>query len=442
MTTRFPSTGEEFGEFAVLERLGMGGMGVVFAAQHRRMNRRVALKVLRPELADDEEYRDRFGREVRLLAGLDSPHVIQIYDHGEIDGCLYLATQLVPGGDLGRWLDSRGALPVVEAVRITEQVTEALADAHEIGVLHRDVKPSNVLIRGSSGDRRFAYLCDFGIAREQESDRSQTTGLLGTSGYLAPERYLGRPASCASDLYSLGCLLWAALTGSPPYQGTGWEVAQAHIAAPIPWWDAEPPNTDINDILQRAMAKKPEDRFGTTTEMFQALRGVGDRLSGQSGWGSTRTNAKSPVSSPSQEPKKERSEGDKPRPDSAKAAPLQPWQRQRSNMSPQPLSMRSPQRSEDAAQRSSESLRPQEERLVSRASVQRTKQPPGLDETRLRRAKVEVVPQPWQLNRSVMSPSLTRRGRRSGPVGRHTVPRRITIRPRETGVRRREPNGR
>jgi serine/threonine-protein kinase len=195
VTARFPSPGEAFGNYVVIDRIGLGGMGVVFTAIHQRINRRVALKVLRPELADDPEYRERFSREAATLASLDSPHIVQIYDQGEIEGCPYIATQFVAEGDLGHWLQAHGGLPVVQALEIVEQVADAVSDAHQVGILHRDIKPSNVLIRRLRDGGIFAYVCDFGIAKAQDSDLTRSANVMGTSGYLAPERYLGLDAT-------------------------------------------------------------------------------------------------------------------------------------------------------------------------------------------------------------------------------------------------------
>ena len=156
---RFPSVGEEFGDFRITGTLGRGGMGVVFAAEQRGLGRTVALKVLAPELAEQPDYRRRFSHEASVLARLDSPHIIQVFDHGEHDGCLYIATQYVAGGDLSEAMRRHGAVPAAPAAHIAAQLAWALADAHAAGIVHRDLKPSNVLLRNVDASDVFAYLC-------------------------------------------------------------------------------------------------------------------------------------------------------------------------------------------------------------------------------------------------------------------------------------------
>ncbi|MBM7517431.1 serine/threonine-protein kinase [Nocardioides nitrophenolicus] len=270
--TGYPRAGETFGDYLVDGVLGRGGMGVVYAATHTRIGRRVALKVIAPELAGNDEYRTRFLHETATLVRLDSPHIIQVLDHGEIDGSLFIATQLVAGADLAKRLED-GPLPVGTALALAVQITSGVADAHRAGVLHRDIKPSNVLVTGSA-DAPFAYLCDFGIARDTEPDQGLTaTGaVIGTFPYLAPERFGGAPAARTTDVYALGCLLWAMLTGAPPYAGTQFALAREHLEAPVrqlavdaPWVE------DLNGVLLQAMAKQPGERFASVDAMRVAL---------------------------------------------------------------------------------------------------------------------------------------------------------------------------
>lgn len=260
-----PEIGGEFGGYRVDGLLGRGGMGVVYRAWQHRMGRAVALKVLTPEFAADPGYRDRFAREAEALARLDSPHIVHIYDHGELDGCLFLAMQLVPGPDLGRLVMS-GGLPPHRALRITGQVAAALSAAHAVGVLHRDVKPRNVLLRppGGPGDEDFAYLCDFGIARSLgDPGGTETAGVAGSVEYLAPERFDGLPATPAADVYALGGLLWALLTGDPPFRGSRLEIVLGHARGPVPQLGGSDPRTRALDGLLAAMlAKDPAARPG------------------------------------------------------------------------------------------------------------------------------------------------------------------------------------
>ena len=231
-TVRIPQVGETFGPYRVERLLGRGGMGAVFVANQIALSRPVALKVLLPQLADSEDYRRRFGREASALASAQSPHIVPIFDYGEIDGALFIATQLVPGGDLGARLKSTPMDQAV-ALEIAGDVATALADAHAVGVLHRDVKPSNVLV----WDRQegpHAYLCDFGIAKIEGTEHTSTDGIVGTWAFLSPERCNGAPASETSDIYSAGCVLWNMLTGTTPYAGTSVEMAMAHVVKPVP----------------------------------------------------------------------------------------------------------------------------------------------------------------------------------------------------------------
>lgn len=254
-------------------------MGAVFEAQEQGIGRQVALKVLAPELSEEETFRQRFAEEAATLVALDSPHVITLYDYGDVDGSLFIAMQLVAGRDLAHLLEEGGALDPDHALDIAAQVADALADAHATGLIHRDVKPSNVLVRYIRGEP-FVYLCDFGIAKSEQSSHTRTHGIIGTFEYMAPERHLGTDADHRSDIYSLGCLLWAALSGHAPYQGTSEvQVAMAHVQQPIPDLDpALPAHAHLQAVLSRAMAKEPGDRYQSATEMRTALRGARERV--------------------------------------------------------------------------------------------------------------------------------------------------------------------
>ncbi len=268
----FPGLGDTFGRYEIVRRIGRGGMGSVFEARQVDLGRAVALKVLSPELAEDPDFRARFEREARTLAALDSPHVIQVFDSGEHHGDLYIATQLIHGRDLLQLLREDGPMSPSTGLRVVGQVASALADAHEAGVLHRDVKPGNVLLRETPADV-FAYLCDFGIARHQDSTYTRTSGVVGTLGYMAPECHEGADASVASDIYSLGCVLWAVLTGRAPFDRTSeFQIALAHVREEVPVYaGGSPADAAINEILQRSMAKTPGARFRDAGEMHAAL---------------------------------------------------------------------------------------------------------------------------------------------------------------------------
>lgn len=252
--------GEQVGPYRVDAELGRGGMGTVYRATQAGLNRPVALKILDPRLAADHVFVERFHREAAILASLDSPHIIQIFDHGEIDGNLYLATQYVAGGDLHQLVRSAGPLRPETALLVYGQILSALRDAHAGGIVHRDVKPSNVLLRADN-DEPFAYLCDFGIAKAQDTGLTETGAVAGSWAYLSPERHSGEPASAQSDIYSAACVLWFMLTGRGVYTGTDVEVAVSHLNAAIPQLrGVDPLILELNGLFRTCLAKDPAER--------------------------------------------------------------------------------------------------------------------------------------------------------------------------------------
>jgi hypothetical protein len=273
-----PSTGEQIGPYRILREIGGGGMGVVYEAADDALDRTVALKLISPHLAADPAFRARFTREAQALAALDSPQVVHVYAHGEVDGRLYLATQLVPGGDLGAMLRHHGAPPAAVALDLVAQVASGLADAHAAGMVHRDIKPANVLLR-RRGATMAAYLGDFGISRRLHADgpEDDRTGTVGTPSYMAPELHAGGEAGVASDVYSLGCLLWATLSGRAPYRGaTELDLVRAHLEQPVPQLAGDSPlATEVNRILATALAKDPADRYPSAAALRDDLRHAG-----------------------------------------------------------------------------------------------------------------------------------------------------------------------
>lgn len=267
-----PQVGDRLGRYVLVEILGRGGMGTVFRARDEALERDVAVKVIHPQLAVEGEFRERFRREAVLLSAMDSPHVVAVHDHGEQDGAPYLVTQLVRGGDLLALVRAQGALAPARAVDLVGQVLDGLSDAHAAGVVHRDVKPSNVLLRE---DGQVAYLCDFGIATSPGSEITRTGALVGSTAYMAPERHDGETAASAgvsSDVYAAGCLLWQLLTGSQPYVGTEGEIAMGHLRGPIPQLPGGTPFVDgLNAVLRRAMAKDPAQRYPSAKAMAREL---------------------------------------------------------------------------------------------------------------------------------------------------------------------------
>jgi sugar lactone lactonase YvrE/predicted Ser/Thr protein kinase len=264
--------GSELAGYRIEQTLGRGGMSVVYIAEHVRLNRKVALKLLAPELSEDERFRERFLRESQLAASLDHPNVIPIYDADEADGVLYIAMRFVEGADL-RGLLVHGPLEPRRAVSLLSQVASALDAAHRRGLVHRDVKPANILI---SSDEH-VYLSDFGLTKQASSTTGLTaTGqLVGTLDYVAPEQIQGQAVDGRTDEYSLGCVLYECLTGTPPYRKES-EVAVlwAHMQDPPPRVsDAQPElPRGLDDVVGRALAKDPTERYGTCGELIEAAR--------------------------------------------------------------------------------------------------------------------------------------------------------------------------
>jgi predicted Ser/Thr protein kinase len=263
-----------FGAYDIQREVGRGGMGVVYLATDRRLGRRVALKVIVPELAADAQFRRRFEREARVAATLEHPHVVPVYEAGEQDGSLFIAMRFIDGRDLATEVRDHGRLAPDRLARIVLQVAGALDAAHRSGVVHRDVKPANVLLTGA-GDDEQAYLTDFGLTREAASESGLTlTGQwVGTVDYAAPEQILGEPTDARSDVYALGCLAFQALTGRPPYQGAPAARLFAHMNDPPPSaCEARPGlRPEVDAALVRALAKKPADRFQSAGDLGRAL---------------------------------------------------------------------------------------------------------------------------------------------------------------------------
>src|SRR3954451_22633963 len=214
-TTADAHLGRVLAGYRIEERIGRGGMGLVYRAQHLNLRRRAAIKIIAPELAEASGFRDRFNREARIAAALQHPNIVTVYDAGEEDGLLYLAMQYIEGSDLSTVLRSQGRLRPYRALDVCRQVAAALDAAHEHGLIHRDVKPGNVLIEG-----RTAFLTDFGLTKRIEGGHTQLTragDLVGTIHYVAPEQIEAGQVSARTDVYSLGCLLYHCLTGQVPF---------------------------------------------------------------------------------------------------------------------------------------------------------------------------------------------------------------------------------
>jgi predicted Ser/Thr protein kinase len=263
------------GRYRIEAEAGRGGMGVVYRARDPQLDRVVALKVIAPELASDSTFRARFARESQVTAGLDHPNVIPVYDAGEDDGRLFIAMRFVDGTDLQRVLRERGALDPATAVDLVSQAASALDAAHARGLVHRDVKPANLLITGQ--ERPHVYLTDFGLAKRDGSSGQLTStgGWLGTPDYSSPEQGEGRELDPRSDVYSLGCVLYAALTGAAPFAdvpraGKGW----AHMNERPPRLRERRPEVPaaLEPVLARALSKEPRDRYGSAGELARDAR--------------------------------------------------------------------------------------------------------------------------------------------------------------------------
>ena len=272
---RIPGVGSTLGQYRLTELLGHGGMGVVYRAEDLRLERNVALKLLSGDVSDDARFRTRFLRESRLAASTEHPGIVPIYDAGEIDGLLYIAMRYVEGSDLGRLLRAEGALDPDRAVDVVAQLAAALDAAHEHGLVHRDVKPSNALISGNGLQER-VYLVDFGITEDlQSSERLTETGVVGTGAYLAPERIRGDTVDGRADVYSLGCVLFECLTGEVPFPRSS-EIAEiyAHLEDEPPRVSDRRPGlpTGLDAVVGCALAKDPDDRWQTCAELAEAAR--------------------------------------------------------------------------------------------------------------------------------------------------------------------------
>src|ERR671939_995701 len=262
--------GTELAGYRIIEPLGRGGTSVVYRAEHVRLGRPAALKLLAPVLGE-AGFRERFLRESQLAASIDHPSILPVYDAGEEDGLLYIAMACVDGDDLKTLLAREGRLPLRRALRIVGQIASALDAAHARGLVHRDVKPANILI--GDGDR--AYLSDFGVVKELASNGATRTGsFVGTIEYCAPEQIEGRAVDGRADVYALACVLYECLAGTPPFHRPS-EVAvlNAHLHAPPPKLSraADVPPA-LEQVVAKALAKSPLDRHASCGELVAAAR--------------------------------------------------------------------------------------------------------------------------------------------------------------------------
>jgi hypothetical protein len=270
------SDGDEFAGYRVERHLGRGGMGVLYLAVEPGLERRVALKLIAPEAASDEVFARRFAEESRIAASIEHPNVVPIYAAGEEAGVPYIAMRYVAGADLARGLTREGRLSPRVAVDLIAQIGNGLDAIHAAGLIHRDVKPANVLLSGDDGGDH-AYITDFGVARNvaTESGLTQTGRFVGTLDYVAPEQISGGAIDARVDVYALGCLLFKLLTGEVPFPKDG-DAARlfAHLNDPPPAPSLYVPEVSmaLDDVVIRAMSKSPDDRYPSAGDLGRAAQ--------------------------------------------------------------------------------------------------------------------------------------------------------------------------
>jgi serine/threonine-protein kinase len=262
--------GTQFGPYRLLRLIGKGGMGEVYEAEDTVKDRVVALKLLPEGVSHDPVFRKRLQREAHSAGRLQEPHVVPIHDYGEIDGVLYVDMRMINGSDLRKILKNFGPMTPARAVAIVRQIASALDAAHEGGVMHRDVKPENILVNRDD----FAYLVDFGIANAASDEKLTELGTaVGTYAYMAPERFSGDAVTYRADIYALACVLHECLTGSQPYAGDSVSVViTAHLMQPIPRPSVVRPGIPaaFDEVIARGMAKKPEERYASAGDLAMA----------------------------------------------------------------------------------------------------------------------------------------------------------------------------
>ena len=271
--------GDVFAGYTIVRQLGSGGMGEVYLAQHPRLPRRDALKVLPATLTSDHDYRQRFSREADLAAELWHPHIVGIHDRGEFEGQLWLSMDYVEGTDAAELLRSRypSGMPKAEAFEIVSAVADALDYAHLRGLLHRDVKPANILLTEADARVRRILLADFGIARQigDISGLTATNMVVGTTGYSAPEQLMGSDIDGRADQYALGCTAFQLLTGAAPYQNSNAAVViSQHLSAPPPQIGEQRPDlAELTEAIAKVLAKDPGERYPSCSDFATALTG-------------------------------------------------------------------------------------------------------------------------------------------------------------------------
>jgi hypothetical protein len=267
--------GGQLGNYLIESVIGRGGMSVVYRAKHARLGTSVALKVLAPELSTDDTFRERFLREAQMAAGIDHPNVVPIHDLGLHDNSLYIVMRYVPGGDLKALLATSGPMDPQRALGLLEPAAEALDAAHASGLVHRDVKPGNILIQQSGGEEaEHVYLTDFGIAKSSHvSGLTRAGGLIGTVEYMAPEQVEGKPVSAQTDVYALAGVLYECITGRIPYERELAEGAFPPTGPVVPASRFQPGvPAELDAVLAKALSPKAADRHETCEQFVEACR--------------------------------------------------------------------------------------------------------------------------------------------------------------------------
>lgn len=267
--------------YVLQEQIGAGGMAVVFKAVDARLDRTVALKILAPALASDHEFRQRFVRESRAATAVDDPHIVPVYEADEADGVLFIAMRYVPGGSVSDLLHRQGPLPPGRVAAIISPIASALDAAHQIGLVHRDVKPANMLIDVRPDRPDHVYLSDFGLTKGGQTSvgLTGTNQVLGTPDYMAPEQIEGRAVTGRTDQYALACAAFEMLTGrSPFHREQGMAVLWAHLNQPVPPLGSVRPGLRpaADSVFARALAKVPAHRYGSCRDFADALRDAFD----------------------------------------------------------------------------------------------------------------------------------------------------------------------